>query len=200
MLWVVKIGGSLATDGRLLEWLEILSASKQTIVIVPGGGPFADQVRNLQTQWRFSDETAHHMAILAMRQYGLMLAGLSPNFKCIETVQTIKKHLHQGLFSMIWLPFLEELQQDQVAASWDVSADSLAAWLCAKLNADRLILIKATDMADHQDSSIQSLQRANIVDRAFKQMMENVCCPLTVLGCDQLDLFVQLDAESIGRE
>ena len=47
-----------------------------------------------------------------------------------------------------------------------------------------------------QDSSIQSLQRANIVDRACKQMMDNVCCPLTVLGCDQLGLFVQLDVES----
>ncbi len=194
MVWVVKIGGSLATEGRLLDWLRILSASKQTIVIVPGGGPFADQVRDLQKQWRFSDETAHHMAILAMRQYGLMLAGLTPTFECFQTAQAIKDHSHQGLFSIIWLPFLEELQQDQVAASWDVSADSLAAWLCAKLSADRLILIKAVDSTEHQDDSIQSLQHANIVDRAFKKMMDNVYCPLTVLGCDQLDLFVQLDA------
>lgn len=193
MVWVVKIGGSLATNKRLLEWLELISASKQTIVIVPGGGPFADQVRHLQLQWQFSDAIAHHMAILAMRQYGLMLAGLSSQFDCLETVQDIKEQLYQTSTSIIWLPCHEELQQDQVAASWDVSADSLAAWLCAKLNADRLILIKAVDVSDHHDDSIELLQQANIVDRAFQQMMDKAHCPLTILGCDQLDLFAQIN-------
>jgi aspartokinase-like uncharacterized kinase len=190
----VKIGGSLATNKRLSEWLELISASNQTIVIVPGGGAFADQVRDLQLQWKFSDAIAHRMAILAMHQYGLMLAGLSSQFDCLETVQDIKEQLYQTSTSIIWLPSHEELQQDQVVASWDVSADSLAAWLCAKLNADRLILIKAIDVSDHQDDSIELLQQANIVDRAFQQMMDDVYCPLTILGCDQLDLFVQLDA------
>ncbi len=194
MVWIVKIGGSLATNKRLSEWLELISASNQTIVIVPGGGAFADQVRDLQLQWKFSDAIAHRMAILAMHQYGLMLAGLSSQFDCLETVQDIKEQLYQTSSSIIWLPSHEELQQDQVVASWDVSADSLAAWLCVKLNADRLILIKAADMLEHQDDSIETLQHANIVDRAFKQMMETVSCPLTILGCDQLDLFVQLDA------
>jgi aspartokinase-like uncharacterized kinase len=193
VVWVVKIGGSLATNKRLLEWLELISASKQTIVIVPGGGPFADQVRNLQLQWQFSDAIAHHMAILAMRQYGLMLAGLSSQFESLETVEAIKEHLHYSMRSIVWMPCHEELQQDQVVASWDVSADSLAVWLCEKLNADRLILIKAADMIEHQDDSIETLQHANIVDRAFKQMMDKVHCPLTILGGDQLDLFAQID-------
>ena len=193
MVWVVKIGGSLATDERLPQWLEILSASKQAIVIVPGGGAFADQVRHLQLHWQFSDAIAHHMAILAMRQYGLMLAGLSSQFECIETVEVIKQHLHDSLRPIVWMPCHRELEQDQIVASWDVSADSLAAWLCSKLNADRLILIKAADLSIHHDDSIEILQHANIVDRAFRQMMDAVCCPLTILGVDQLDLFAQVD-------
>ncbi len=133
------------------------------------------------------------MAILAMRQYGLMLAELSSQLECLETVQVIKQHLHYSSSSMVWMPSHEELQQDQVVASWDVSADSLAAWLCAKLDADRLVLIKAADMSKHQGVSIETLQRSNIVDRAFQRMMDNVHCPLTILGCDRLDLFAQID-------
>ncbi len=178
---------------RLPEWLELLSASKQTIVIVPGGGPFADRVRNLQLQWQFSDAIAHRMAILAMHQYGLMLTGLSSQFECLETVEAIKERLYYSMRSIVWMPCHEELQQDQVVASWDVSADSLAAWLCVKLNADRLILVKAADLSSYQDDSIEILQHTNIVDRAFKQMMETVSCPLTILGDDQLDLFTQID-------
>ncbi len=192
-VWVVKIGGSLADDARLIEWLKILSSSKQAIVIVPGGGPFADQVRSMQSHWQFSDATAHHMAIIAMQQYGLMLADLNPKFKCTISAQEAKKNLSAGLLSIIWMPSIAELQKDGVAASWDVSSDSLAAWLCSKLNAERLILIKSTDMSQQKDDSIKALQLANIVDQAFLQMMNHVNSQLTVLGSDQMDSFLQLD-------
>jgi aspartokinase-like uncharacterized kinase len=192
-VWVVKIGGSLADNTRLIEWLKILSSSKQAIVLVPGGGPFADQVRSIQSHWQFSDTTAHHMAILAMQQYGLMLAGLNPQFKCAISAQEVKKNLSAGLLSIIWMPSIDELQEDGVAASWDVSSDSLAVWLCSKLDAERLILIKSTDMSQHKDDSIKALQLANIVDQAFLQMMDHVNCPLTVLGSDQLDDFRRIE-------
>ena len=192
VVWVVKIGGSLASDTRLIDWLQILSNSKQAIVLVPGGGPFADQVRRMQSHWHFSDATAHHMAIIAMQQYGLMLADLNPKFECFISAQEVKKNLSAGLLSIIWMPSIDELQEDEVAANWDVSSDSLAAWLCSKLNAERLILIKSTDMSQHEDDSIKALQLANIVDQAFLQMMTHVNCQLTVLGCDQLDSFLEV--------
>jgi aspartokinase-like uncharacterized kinase len=188
---VVKIGGSLAkaNDSQLADWLNVLSKSKQTIILVPGGGPFADQVRLLQSRWNYSNETAHHMAILAMQQYGLMLADLSPVFECCSSVLAIKLKLNLGLHSMIWMPSIVELDADQVTANWDVSSDSLAAWLSEKLKADRLILIKSVKLSQRKDISIQSLQADNIVDQAFHRMMRRVENPLTVLGCDQLDLF-----------
>lgn len=192
-MWVVKIGGSLADDTRLIEWLKILSSSKQAIVIVPGGGPFADQVRSMQSHWQFSDTTAHHMAIIAMQQYGLMLADLSPQFECTISAQEVKKNLSAGWPSIIWMPSIDELQEDGVAASWDVSSDSLAAWLCSKLNADRLILIKSADLSQQKDDLIKALQLANIVDQAFQQMMDHVKCPLSVLGSDQLDYFQRIE-------
>jgi aspartokinase-like uncharacterized kinase len=191
-VWVVKIGGSLAGNARLTGWLTMLSTSKHTIIIVPGGGAFADQVRTMQSRWRFSDKTAHHMAILAMQQFALMLADLQSSFECCSLAM-IKKKLHSGFHSMIWMPSIQELDVDKVIASWDVSSDSLAAWLAAKLHADRLVLIKSADLSNFENASIENLQAESIVDQAFHMHIEAIDCPVTIMGCDQLDKFLQLE-------
>ena len=72
---VVKIGGSLVETGRLREILAIVARAQRPTVIVPGGGPFADAVRNAQAEFGFSDEAAHRMAILAMHQTALLMHG-----------------------------------------------------------------------------------------------------------------------------
>lgn len=80
MKYIIKIGGSLYYRPelkRVLAHAAGLVKAPHNAVIVPGGGPFADQVRRAQQRWLFADETAHQMALLAMRQYGLMLAALS---------------------------------------------------------------------------------------------------------------------------
>jgi aspartokinase-like uncharacterized kinase len=76
-MWVVKLGGSLAGSERLREWLAAL-AGQPGLVLVPGGGPFADAVRAAQGALRFDDATAHHLAMLAMEQYGRALCALQP--------------------------------------------------------------------------------------------------------------------------
>ncbi|HCC82688.1 MAG TPA: delta 1-pyrroline-5-carboxylate synthetase, partial [Methylophaga sp.] len=74
-MYVVKLGGSLYHTAELKSWLTLLeqTALNESVVIVPGGGPFADMVRQAQQLHKFDDQHAHHMAILAMAQYGLML-------------------------------------------------------------------------------------------------------------------------------
>ena len=45
-MWVVKIGGSLSHDPMLRKWLvELCEVGGGRVVIVPGGGDFADKVR-----------------------------------------------------------------------------------------------------------------------------------------------------------
>ena len=84
---IVKVGGSLYNTPELQHWLSALAAysSQQTIVLVPGGGPFADQVRTAQTLHHFNDATAHHMAILSMKQFGLLISALIPDCQIIHT-------------------------------------------------------------------------------------------------------------------
>jgi len=87
--YIIKVGGSLYYRPelkRVLAHAAGLMKAPHSAVIVPGGGPFADQVRRAQQRWPIADGTAHDMALLAMRQYGLMLAALS-DLPAAEQVQ-----------------------------------------------------------------------------------------------------------------
>ena len=67
---VVKLGGSLLGSPELAQWLNVLAKfSDGKVVIVPGGGLFANSVREAQQISNVSDAVAHQMALLAMDQY-----------------------------------------------------------------------------------------------------------------------------------
>ena len=163
-LWVVKLGGSLAHSRYLDRWLSVL-AGGGAVVIVPGGGPFADQVRALQRRRRFDDATAHHMALLAMEQYGRMLAGLQRGLRPAANRAEIVRARRAG-WAAIWMPTRMVLADPQIAASWDITSDSLAAWLAGKLRADRLVLVKSLALSAGSVSTTV-LARRGIVDPAF---------------------------------
>ena len=164
-LWVVKLGGSLAQSRYLNRWLGILAGGGGLVVIVPGGGPFADQVRVLQKRRRFDDATAHHMALLAMEQYGRMLAGLEPGLHPAASRAEIAR-ARRARQTAVWMPTPMVLADSGIAASWDITSDSLAAWLAGKLKADRLVLVKSAALSA---SSVPAtaLTRRGIVDPAF---------------------------------
>ena len=164
-LWVVKLGGSLARSQQLKRWLAILAGAGGAVVIVPGGGPFADQVRVLQKQRRFDDATAHHMALLAMEQYGRMLASLQPGLQPAASRSEIARARRAGQ-AVVWMPTRMVLADHGIAASWDITSDSLAAWLAGKLGADRLVLVKSVAIAAVSVAAA-ALARRGIVDPAF---------------------------------
>jgi aspartokinase-like uncharacterized kinase len=104
LVWVVKIGGSLEQAPELRNWLDMLiedGAGK--VVVVPGGGLFADAVREAQARWKFDDGTAHRMAILAMEQYGCLLAALEPRLFPAATLPVIRQALANRL-TVLWQP------------------------------------------------------------------------------------------------
>ncbi len=52
---VVKIGGSLEKSGRLGSVLSLIARATRPVVIVPGGGIFADAVRESANRHPVSD-------------------------------------------------------------------------------------------------------------------------------------------------
>lgn len=162
--WVVKLGGSLHDADCLPLWLDALAGTGA--VVVPGGGPFADQVRASQARWGFGDDAAHAMAILGMRQYGLMLAGLCPAFVTAAEPERLAGCLALGR-PAIWLPDPDALAQaEELPAAWSVTSDSLAAWLARRIGAARLLLVKSAALPAAATPAAQ-LVAAGLVDTAF---------------------------------
>ena len=164
---VIKLGGSLAHSNALINCLNKIEHRYQgrAVIIVPGGGVFADQVRLAQQQWQFDEVTAHNMAILAMQQMALMFKGLVPQWPIVSSLSDIQQQK-----ILIWSPNSAELDQSGVPATWDISSDSLAAWLAKQLSAKELILVKSADI-DPQ-ASLKQLAAQQIIDQGFCQQTQ----------------------------
>ena len=139
-LTVVKLGGSHATGPYLKDWLAAIAAEAGSIAIVPGGGPFADAVRTAQASMGFDDPAAHAMALMAMAQFGCALRSLNPALTLAASRSAILRALKDGKVP-VWSP--EPMARAAaLPETWDLTSDSLAAWLAGALGAGRLLLVK----------------------------------------------------------
>ncbi len=162
---MAKLGGSLAGTPALADWIVALDVYPDPLVIVPGGSGFADAVRTMQTKMRFDDDAAHHIALVAMEQYGLALGGLWPRLTMTATPAAIARALRTGRIAC-WAP-AQMAMASSLPKSWDVTSDSLAAWLTAQLRAERLLLIKSAPIDEDADLSLLDLANTGIVDPLF---------------------------------
>ncbi len=170
-----KIGGSLARARALPLWLRGLAvAGGGRAVIVPGGGPFADTVREMHTAWRFPDPAAHEMALLAMEQYGLMMSAIEPKLVPVCGREEILEVLSAGRVP-VWLPRQMSGAVEVLPRAWELSSDSLAAWLSGVLGAEHLGLVKSVSPSNGLCTAAD-LARRGIVDRAFPKFQEGLRC------------------------
>src|SRR5919107_3813117 len=118
--WIVKLSGSLAEWGPLVDWLKLLArhAAARPIIIVPGGGPFGHAVRNVQDVWRLDNPIAHRMALLAMEQYGLLLQGVCPSLRPAADLADLQANAREGRGSDL-LPTAEALDPLLPPEDWD---------------------------------------------------------------------------------
>lgn len=131
-LLVVKLGGSLIAHAK-----EIMRAlSRQRVVVVPGGSLFADSVRKTYKEHNLSESAAHRMAVLAMQQYGILLADISGMRTC-EDLNKIRA-------PCVFLPHKLLSKRDPFKPSWHITSDSIACHV-AKLLGASLVLLKDVD-------------------------------------------------------
>jgi aspartokinase-like uncharacterized kinase len=175
---VVKLGGSLLETGKLFDCLKHIIAQNQQTVVVCGGSVFADTVRSAQKKWRFNDVAAHEMAILAMQQNAMMCQNLQPEFVLFSQTH----HFQQQHFS-IWSPDITELNADNIASSWEITSDSLAAWLARKLKAAKLIVVKSCEI--DSTLTITELTERFIVDGNFADFVTDEKFDLNVISATE---------------
>ncbi|MFO1050162.1 MAG: aspartate/glutamate/uridylate kinase [Geminicoccaceae bacterium] len=178
-MWVVKLGGSLHDAASLRPRLaELATMPGPPRIVVPGGGPFADAVRAMQPRLGFSGLAAHRMAILAMQQYGLALQALEPRLTLAQTDAELR-----ATRAGIWLPWELAGMSREIEASWDVTSDSLAAWLAARLGAGVLILVKSAPI-EPGEATAAELAGRGLVDPAFPAFARRLDAPIRIVHRD----------------
>ena len=148
MLTVVKVGGGLAReagDSALRTLCRAIgdAGARHPLLVVPGGAAFADAVREHDSRFALREATSHRMAILAMDQFGWLLSDLIPGGVPCADVPAARAATARG-HTPILLP-VALLASDPLPASWEVTSDSIAAWVAGAGHAARLVLVKPVE-------------------------------------------------------
>jgi aspartokinase-like uncharacterized kinase len=177
VLTVVKVGGSLARDDELRTLCATIGelCERHELRIVPGGGAFADAVRDADRRFGLSDGAAHRMAILGMEQFGLLLRDLLP----------------ESARDAVVMP--AALPLDDLPESWQVTSDSIAAWVADRAGAGRLVLVKQVDGLFADGALIEHLTVAELaalrpagVDEYLPVVLERARFETWVIGAERL--------------
>jgi aspartokinase-like uncharacterized kinase len=184
-MWIVKIGGSFCSDPRLPDWLELVTRlGGGRVALVCGGGTLANEVRRLQGHWNIDDLPAHNMAVLAMVQTAYMLHGLNPALQPVSREVDVPATLRRGRVAL-WMPLELLRHQPDANTNWDVTSDSIALGLARRLNAERLVVLKACVVDDRL--SIGQLVDTGVLDQRFATLARQTGLPIDVFGGHQFD-------------
>lgn len=184
---VIKVGGSLYHQPELRTSAALWGslARGQRLLFLPGGGPFANQVRAADIQLRLSDDAAHWMAILAMDQYAYLLADLIPGAKLVRDLNSAELTCTAGQVAVL-APSTLLLHLDPLAHHWEITSDSIAAWLAKYAAIPLLVLLKSVAgvyQIEGRSTTLlrqvtrSALARLDLVDSCFTEILapETTC-------------------------
>ena len=180
---VLKLGGSLLD-------LPDLSVRVQTVfnklgsdrpLLVCGGGAAADIVRGWDERFRLNEERAHWLALEAIRLNQRLLLDLLPKLELVASraaAESAWRHDRVPLLDLAAFVSIEEASLDvheRLPHTWDVTSDSLAAWVALRWPASQLVLLKSIDWPfDEQVVSHRLMAERGLVDAYFPTIARNL--------------------------
>ncbi|AAB98446.1 delta 1-pyrroline-5-carboxylate synthetase [Methanocaldococcus jannaschii DSM 2661] len=141
---IVKIGGSLTYDAKpLLKALKnYAKENNKKIVIIPGGGEFANVVRKIDKALNISNSLSHKLAIKCMDLIGEVYAEIG-YIKAYDTLFDLKREIEKEKIAIL-LPSKILLSTDIAEHSWAITSDSLSLYIGKLLDVREVII--ATDV------------------------------------------------------
>lgn len=176
---IVKVGGSLAETGRLKDVLRAIVRAGRAVIVVPGGGQFADKVRDLQTVLRFDDASAHRMAMLGMHQMAEVFFKLESRLAPADSIEGIGRVLAVGQIP-VWLPLQMSQNDPDIPQNWSITSDGLAARLAERMGGLPVVLVKSIDV--DATRSAADLAEAGIVDDVFPEIVKRAGLDWRIVG------------------
>jgi len=148
---VYKLGGSLLTLPDLATRLQrVLSArSDARALFVAGGGSAADIVRGWDRIHQLGEERSHWLGLEAMSFNEALLLELVPESCPVESRQAALEAWEADRIPILraaeFLHRHEQQHGSSLPHNWNVTSDSIAAWLVGHLEADALVLLKSVN-------------------------------------------------------
>ena len=133
---VVKIGGSLFPN-HAVTLADKLKGTGSCIIL--GGGEFANLIRRYDGEMNFSDEANHWAAIDCMDIIAKLVNDKVDSCKLAYSVDEVNDVSDEGSTPIFVVSeFLKS--EDPFECSWDVTSDSIAAYVAHLLNANLFIV------------------------------------------------------------
>ncbi|HUG67197.1 MAG TPA: hypothetical protein VMM76_05575 [Pirellulaceae bacterium] len=165
-LRVAKVGGSLFDFAHLpvvlRSWLD---GQPGVNVLIGGGGPFVEAVRRADEVFTLGESSSHWLAIEAMQVSSELLRALLPEARLVHSLDDARQQLASG--TMVVLNPAPALKSSDcmLPHHWDVTSDSIAAYVASELQADELVLFKST-LLPANTTRLQAAE-ARLVDGHF---------------------------------
>ena len=172
---VIKLGGSL------LDWpglarafrLWLAGETKMIDVVIAGGGPVVESVRQLDSVHSLAPKTAHWLSIQAMSITAGLAAELLPEAQLIsslEDISTVEDDTQQsraGIWVLDVAPVMQAdaARADALPCNWEVTSDSIASRVATLVEARELVLLKST--LPSGPANRESWSRSGFVDAHF---------------------------------
>ncbi|MEQ9407523.1 MAG: hypothetical protein RIK87_07330 [Fuerstiella sp.] len=190
---LLKVGGSLLklpdVADRLLALID--NHGLQNVLVLVGGGEAADLVRCWDRRFHLSDDAAHVLAVRAMSLNACLLSTQHKRFELTGTVpppqsaKTPSQNARIAVLDAALVLAALEAEHPPLARSWNVTSDSIAAWIAACCRLPQLWLIKSIDLpidllTSHASAQITkssqatTLSNQTLVDSAFPQYSRGV--------------------------
>lgn len=166
---VIKVGGSLFDLPNLRQRLHrvLTGWASHKVLLIAGGGPFAEAVRQLDRMHQFHPDRAHWLALHATRVSSRFLADLLdlPIAHNLAHVFEVWKTRPAAVLDLLGFAGEDEHRPGHLPHSWDATTDSFAARVAHLLNAERLVLLKSTNLPTGRDW--HHAAQAGLVDACF---------------------------------
>ena len=167
---VAKLGGSLlALDDlahRLEDWLGHEPPAK-TVMIV-GGGPPVEMLRRWSIKRRWSKEQSHWSAIHVM---GINARRMTQSADDWPLISDLGQAMNDDS-PLVVLDVEDALRSQESGGgaslpySWEVTSDSIAAWLAIQLGTEELVLFKSVSA---KGADLEELSANGVVDSYFPE-------------------------------
>jgi len=161
-----KLGGSLFDLPDLGDRLtEVFREEASRVLVLAGGGPFAEAIRVRQQTDGLTDGVAHRFAIAAMGQSARWFVGSRTDTVLVPDTNSAENAWGETLSSIAVIdpePLLNQVRfrpDGVLTEDWRTTSDAIATWIAHRWPVKRLVFLKSVG-CDRNELSLRDIERA----------------------------------------